>query len=153
MEELGFTREPNRLNVAITRARDGLIIVGDIKAIETNSRRSTKYLSPIISDFKQKRQVRTIDDPAHLTNQFVSARGSRPTPPSMVSTESFQDVVPEDIVPTDRMDGVESTENQGSTGWDTVITPEESTNEEGTEQEGQSGWEQPTTTSTSAGWW
>lgn len=69
---LGFARESNRINVAITRPRDGLVFICDVESIRKNNKRYTRYLRPIIDDFKRHKQVRTISETDKITNQFVT---------------------------------------------------------------------------------
>lgn len=53
--QAGFANNANRLNVALTRARDGLIIIGDVAQMNTAIRKvkhHKRYLTMIVKDFQ-----------------------------------------------------------------------------------------------------
>ena len=54
-ERVGFIGNRNRLNVALTRARDGLIVIGDISAI--NRHRDSPILTMLLDSFLEAQQV------------------------------------------------------------------------------------------------
>lgn len=55
-DHLGFVRQMNRLNVAVTRARDGLIVITDVAANEkVGTHGAARWIARLISHFKANR--------------------------------------------------------------------------------------------------
>lgn len=52
-DSLGFTHELNRLNVSLSRARDGLMVITNVMANEKRSSKRTRWIIKMISEFKQ----------------------------------------------------------------------------------------------------
>jgi len=68
-KKLGFTREMNRLNVALTRARDGLVVITDVSANESqNNQGFARWMRKLISLFKQSRLVQQVKDVPENSN-------------------------------------------------------------------------------------
>ncbi len=69
-DELGFLRDSNRINDAITRARDGLIVIGNSRGMERgygtqkskrgHGRRDRRPLLELVDNFKTTDQVSTV---------------------------------------------------------------------------------------------
>lgn len=64
--ELGFLTEYNRLNVAVTRAKRALIIIGDTDTIETNS-----IFKTLVEECRAFGQVETVQDSRELARYEV----------------------------------------------------------------------------------
>lgn len=56
-DKLGFTHELNRLNVAISRARDGLIVITNAAANEKSRGKMSRWVVNVIGEFKHAKAV------------------------------------------------------------------------------------------------
>ncbi|MCJ1308579.1 hypothetical protein MMC25_002232 [Agyrium rufum] len=58
--DLGFICNGGRLNVAITRAMDGLVVVGSEDAISSNDQDYSAYLNKFVDEFRDNEQIVTL---------------------------------------------------------------------------------------------
>jgi hypothetical protein len=73
-DRIGFLQDNTRINVALTRARDGLVIIGDAKAIQyayDGKRPERKTLAIIADDFRTTSRIITIDSKSMPRNEYV----------------------------------------------------------------------------------
>ena len=57
--QLGFVGDRNRINVGMTRCRDGLVMVGDIAALQTVNRRRTGHYRHVVNLFRWRHAIYT----------------------------------------------------------------------------------------------
>lgn len=87
-DRLGFVREPNRLNVAMSRAQDGFIIVTNVSENESIRNRHNKWLMKIISNYKRRHIVSDTRQPN--LNTFQTLPSEQPIPSWRTTTDGGQ---------------------------------------------------------------
>lgn len=72
---IGFLRELNRLNVAMSRAKSGVVVFGDQNVPKHGKKQYTKVLANLVQGFKARKCMRTLDG-TQLSGPPSMQRGS-----------------------------------------------------------------------------
>ena len=125
--QLGFIQDINRLNVALTQAKDGLIVVGDVKVINKGHKmlgRTTPPLIQLSDDFKRGKQVTWVQAKSEdatsnsITGLLFAQPPSQPTNTADSPEPASMDY---ELTPENETSREGDAELEVRLGWDRVL--------------------------------